>query len=210
MGTQEPTAVLASLHAAHGAVSHFRAVRAAPAPTWDFPSAPRFLLKGFGPLQHLGRNPAPGHRTTPKPGVMGELHRDSRRENSFLDLILAQDALSSMWDRRWGPSELVQLLHQDSSAELYWSTGVQQAMTARMGKGRSREAQIGVTGRERRQKSEILAGGRAAEINFLLKQSQGPETPFGEGDLEVNREGATRDPPGICCWACRNPAPFRT
>lgn len=198
-GTWEPTAVLASLHAAHGAAPHFRAVRAAPAPTWDFPSVPRFLLKGFGPLQHLRRNPAPGHRTTPKPGVMGELQGDSRRGNSFLDLVLAQNSLSSMWGRRWGPSELVQLLHQDSSAELYWSMRVQQAMTARMGKGRRREAQIGVTGRGTHQKSEILAGGRAAEINFLLKQSQGPKTPFGEGDLKVNREGATWDPPGICC-----------
>lgn len=115
-----------------------------------------------------------------------------------------------MGDRRWGPSELVQLLHQDGSAEPYWSTRVQQAMTARMEKGRSREAQIGVTGRGRCQKSEILAGGRAAEINFLLKQSQGPKTPFGEGDLKVNREGATWDPPRICCWAYMDPAPFRS
>lgn len=83
-------------------------------------------------------------------------------------------------------------------------------MKARMGKRRSREAQTGVTGRGRCQKSEILAGGRAAEINFLLKQSQGPKTPLGEGDLKVNREGATWDPLGICCWACMNPVPFRS
>lgn len=94
VGTWEPTAVLASLHAPHGAAPHFRAVRVAPAPTWDLPSAPRILLKGFSPLQHLGRNPAPGPRTTPKPGVTGEGQGDSRRGNTAFWIwlrVLAQN-----------------------------------------------------------------------------------------------------------------------
>lgn len=66
-------------------------------------------------------------------------------------------------------------------------------MTARMGKGRSREAQTGVTGRGRCQKSEILAGGRAAEINFLLKQRQAKNTLW-RGGFESEQRGGHMGP----------------
>lgn len=87
-GTWEPTAVLASLCAAHRAAPHFRVVKAAPAPTWDFPTTLRFLLKGFGSLQHLGEKSSPRAQEHPQnTGKGGELQGDSRKGNSFLDLV---------------------------------------------------------------------------------------------------------------------------
>lgn len=108
--TWEPTAVLASLHAAHRAAPHFRAATAAPAPTGDFPTA-LFLLKGFGLLQHLGRNPAPGAQDHPQNrGNTGAPGRLQEGKHSFLEPVEGlgtETSLSSMWVRTWGPSELV-------------------------------------------------------------------------------------------------------
>lgn len=132
VGTQEPDPVPASLHRA---APHFSAMRATPAPMQDLPAAPRFLLKApkvFCPLQHRGRNPTPGHGTSPEQGGTGHPASESSREmghpdsessgrtlggqtwlfgsgQGFQHIIQGEHSsgcshAGSTWGRRWGAS----------------------------------------------------------------------------------------------------------
>lgn len=135
VGTQEPAPVPASLHAPHRAAPHFSAMRATPAPMRDLPAAPRFLLKApkvFCPLQHRGRNPTPGHGTSPEQGGTGHPASESSGEmghpdsessggtlggqtwlfgsgQGFRHIIQGEHSsgcshTGSTWGRRWGAS----------------------------------------------------------------------------------------------------------
>ena len=123
---------------------------------------------------------------------------------------------SSMWGGRWGASaaltrEPVRLLRRHVPAEPPWSMGVWLGWDSQDGEGEERGGPDWGNWERKTPKSEILAGGRAAEINLLLKQSQEPKTPLGGGggDSKGTGEGVsgTGPPQGFAAGRARTQLP---
>lgn len=179
VGTQEPAPVPASLHVHCGAAPHFSAVRTAPAPTRDLPAAPRFLLKapnGFGPQQHPGRNPAPGHGSRPERGGMGHPTFNSSRvtghpasnssrgtpggETWLFGSNRGSQHITLLRGEQGGQGSSSGCSHASSTVEPPRSMGVQPGWDSREG-----EEQGGPdwgNWERKTPKSEILAGGKGS------------------------------------------------
>jgi len=122
---------------------------------------------------------------------------------------------SRTWGGRWATSpalarELVQALHQANSCGAPHSTGVWRGWDSWDGEGEEQGGPDWGNWEKKTPKSEILAGGRAGEINLLLQQSWGQKHSRRRGVNRDWRGGQWHETPRALLLGVHGPSSLQT